>query len=194
MLPDVNQMALIKATCLEMAADGKKLCIHDVAERLMALPGIPMHGPVHHFLVPAALLTSAHLARKGDLQALEADLEAAKERSGSIPGGICGLCGCCGAAVGTGIFASIWQKTTPLSADSWATGNAITSAALAAIASVNGPRCCKRDSFLALSAVVPLIRDRLGLDLGTIPAIQCRHFAKNRQCRGTECPFFPEKS
>ena len=31
----------------------------------------------------------------------------------------------------------------------------------------------------------------LDLDLGEVPAVTCRHFSRNRECRGAACPFFP---
>ena len=62
---------------------------------------------------------------------------------------------------------------------------------LEAVASVEGPRCCTRVTYLAVTAVMAASKELLGLDLGETPAVTCAHFAKNRECRGAACPFFP---
>ena len=74
----------------------------------------------------------------------ESDLKTAAKRAGEVPGGTCGNYGCCGAAVGGGVFACVWQNTTPMSKSGWSAANAMTARCLDAIASVEGPRCCKR--------------------------------------------------
>lgn len=192
MLPSPERMEKIRACCMELMEEGSPLGVVEIANRLMALPELPVHSPYHHFLVPAALLTAVHLA-DGDREALEKDLAVAMERSGQIPGGICGLYGCCGAAVGAGIFASIYQKTTPLSKSGWAADNAMTARCLQSVAAVEGPRCCKRVTWLTLQAAISAARELLGVDLGAVPDISCEYYTKNRECRGKCCPFFPEE-
>ena len=159
----------------------------------MSLPGVEMHTPEHHFMVPAALLTAAHSVSGRDRAVLERALHAALNRSKRVPGGSCGDCGCCGAAVGAGIFAALWLKTTPKSAAHWADANRFTSRCLEHIAAVDGPRCCKRVSYLAIEAAVPLARDMLGLDLGEPPRAACTRFARNAECLHAACPYFPSK-
>ena len=189
-LPDTQQMKQIEACCLELMEAGKPLGVVEVADTLMALPDLPMHCPYHHFLVLAALLTAARLRSGGTSEQLVTDLKKAMERAGEIPGGICGNYGCCGAAVGAGIFAAVWMRTTPLSKSGWATANAVTARCLAEIAAVEGPRCCKRVTYLTLRAAIPAARELLELDLGTFPELRCAYHAQNRECRGRACPFF----
>lgn len=190
MLPNPDRMEKIRAYCMELMEQGEPLGAIEIANRLMKLPELPMHSPYHHFLVPAALLTAARLA-DGNHEALEKDLAVAMERSGQIPGGICGLYGCCGAAIGAGIFASIYQKTTPTSKRGWAADNAMTARCLQSVASVEGPRCCKRVTWLTLQAAIPAAKELLGVDLGTVSNISCEYYTNNRECRGKDCPFFP---
>lgn len=190
-LPDRDQMKMVEDECLRLFENGEKIGALKLADALMKLEGIPMHCPAHHFLVPAALLTSAHMFAENSREELVRDLGKAKERSRDIPGGICGLCGCCGAAVGTGTFASIWQKTSPTSKSGWAACNALTAQSLGSIASVEGPRCCKRVTYLSISAAVPAVKEQLGVYVGEIADVKCSHFYKSRECRGFACPFFP---
>lgn len=189
-LPDISQMKQIEDRCLELMAEGKPLGAVETAEQLMALPGLPIHCAYHHFLLPAALLTAARLRTGGTVEQLEKDLKLAMERAGSVPGGTCGQCGCCGAAIGAGIFAAVWQGTTPLSKDGWAAGNRLTARCLEEIATVEGPRCCKRVTYLTLRAAIPAAKELLGLDLGEFPQVHCAYHENNPQCRGTDCPFF----
>ena len=52
--------------------------------------------------------------------------------------------------MGTGIFISLITDATPLSKEDWGLANRMTAASLNTIAEHGGPRCCKRDSFLAI--------------------------------------------
>lgn len=163
----------------------------DVMEAMMALEGLPMHCPEHHYIVPAALLTAARRAAGGSREQLAKDLKAAEERAKKVPGGSCGFSGCCGAAVGAGIFAAVWLGTNPKRGDHWGDVNGFTAQCLAHIAQAGGPRCCKRVCYLALQKAVPLARALLGVELGPTPAPRCTRFAQNAECRHRDCPFFP---
>lgn len=192
LLPDVQQMQQIENECLAIYDKKEISDAPSIVLRLMELPGLPMHCPYHHFLIPAALLTSAALRNGKTREALSSGLEKIKERAGTVPGGSCGQFGCCGAAVGVGIFTSVWQGTTPMSKSGWAAGNEMTARCLSAIATVEGPRCCKRVSFLTVNAAVKAAKELLGLDLGEERAFVCPFHAENRECRGKACPFFPK--
>ena len=194
MLPDACHMDLIDAKCLEVFSAGTPSGAFGIAEALMDLDGLPMHCPYHHYLTAAALLTSAALHSGCTEEKLRALLKTARERASQVPGGFCGQFGCCGAAVSTGIFASVWQNTTPLSKTGWDAANQMTARALTAISSTNGPRCCKRVTYLALSSAIPAVRELLGVDVGEFPAVTCHHFQGNRECLGADCPFSPRRS
>ena len=116
----------------------------EVLERLMDLPFCHMHGPEHHILVGAALLTAYRNA--GGRIDLGHALEEMRSRGGSVPGGACGFWGACGAGISSGMFVSIITASTPLAGAPFGLSNKMTAKALDAIGSVGGPRCCKRDS------------------------------------------------
>lgn len=190
LLPDTGHMDQIEARCLELLDAGEVLDAVEIANRLMALPDLPMHCPYHHFLVPAALLTAARMKTDFDSFALTGQLKLARERAGILPGGMCGQFGSCGAALGAGIFAAVWLGTTPLSKNGWAAANEFTARCLSAVASVEGPRCCKRVTYLAIRAAIPAAKELLALDLGNAADVHCTYHAHNRECRGAACPFF----
>lgn len=191
-LPDIQHMKQIEDCCVKLLESGERLNAAEVASRLMALPDLPMHCPYHHFLVPAALLTAAQMCTGENSDLLRRRLKLAGERAGILPGGMCGQMGCCGAALGAGVFAAIWLDTTPMSRTGWAAVNAFTARCLAEVAAVEGPRCCKRVTWLTIRAAMPAAGELLGLKLGDFPKVKCTHFGKNRECRRRDCPFFPE--
>jgi len=90
----------------------------ELATILMNSPQLQMHGPEHHFLVPAVLL-AAYYNIKGDPEQKKRKIKAARERSSNILGGFCGFHGDCGVAVETGIFVSLVTEATPLSTKEW---------------------------------------------------------------------------
>lgn len=158
-----------------------------LASALMRIPGAPMHGPEHHFLVAAALL-AAHGNVTGQRHLTRERLAEARRRADAVPGGFCGIQGACGAAIGTGIYASVVTGATPLSRDAWGIANRMTARALSAIGRVGGPRCCKRTTWLALLAAARATKEELGVALPT-SAPRCDHQARNAQCRERACPF-----
>lgn len=158
-----------------------------IAEALMCSPTVHMHGPEHHVLVGAALLTACYRAeRREDLNLA---LDEMITRGSDIPGGICGFWGCCGAAVSAGIFASIYTKATPLSDTAWGLSNRMTAACLNEIGIIGGPRCCKRDSFISLRTAVSFIKENFHITLEFPKRPTCQFSAFNRQCIGMRCPF-----
>ena len=160
-----------------------------IARALMADPFVHMHGPEHHVLVGAALLTAWHNSGgQGDFPAALAELA---RRGKQVPGGACGFWGCCGAAVSAGIFFSVAAGATPLAGESWGLANRATAAALQAIGDIGGPRCCKRDSFTAILQAADLCRRELGVDMEIPERVVCGFFPQNRECLGRRCPYHP---
>lgn len=156
-------------------------------QELMENPFIYMHGPEHHILVGAALLTACHNC--GATFDLDQALEEMKRRGSQYPGGSCGLWGCCGAAVSVGMFISILTKATPLTGKSWGYANQATAQALSALAALGGPRCCKRNSFTAAKEAVDFAARRLGIQMELPARIQCDFSAENKQCLKDRCPY-----
>lgn len=157
-----------------------------ILQKLMALPFCHMHGPEHHVMVGTALLT-AYKNAGGNIDLPKALVEM-QSRGKQVPGGACGFWGACGAGISAGMFVSIITGSTPLANESWGLSNKMTSSALGAIGEVGGPRCCKRDSYLAITKAVEFVKENLGIEM-EIDEIKCIHSAHNNQCIGVMCPF-----
>lgn len=182
----------ITARCLEFYREPRPRTMLEMAEALMERPDFPMHCPEHHYLVPAVLLTAACRIQgrpAGDLAKL---LEEAQSRSRNVLKAFCGLYGACGAAIGIGIYASVLTNTTPYSVETWSVVNRGTAESLLEMAGINGPRCCKRNTFLALQYASGFSREHLGIDLADCGAIQCRYSPRNKECKRRQCPFYHE--
>ena len=152
---------------------------------------VKIHGPEHHVLDGACLLMALHNA--GALADIDWALQKLRAEGLRMPGAVCGLWGVCGAVTSVGAALAIWEGTGPLSADgTWGDHMACTAAALEIMAATRGPRCCKRDGFIALEAAVEWLRTNRGLELGCTKPI-CGFFAKNPDCIGNKCPYYPVK-
>ncbi len=163
-----------------------------IMQKLMEDPYIYMHGPEHHVMVGAALLTAYKNCGGYDGcedGAFEKALEEMKSRGSEYPGGSCGLWGCCGAAVSVGTFMSVVTKATPLTGRSWGLSNQMTSRALGAIAELGGPRCCKRNSFTAAKEAVEFVKENLGIVMELPEKISCGFSSENQQCLKKHCPY-----
>ena len=157
-----------------------------ILEQLMSMPFCHMHGPEHHVMVGAALLTAYHNAG-GEVE-LEKALTEMYRRGKAVPGGACGFWGACGAGISAGQFLSIVTEATPLAVEPWGLSNQMTARALEQIGKVGGPRCCKRDSYLAILAAVDFAAEHLNVHMErSVPA--CTRSGQNAQCIGRRCPF-----
>lgn len=159
-----------------------------IIQRMMAQPFCHMHGPEHHVMVGSALLTAFRNAG-GDID-LHAALHEMMRRGKSVPGGACGFWGACGAGISTGMFLSIVSGSTPLAIEQWGLSNQMTSKSLAAIGGIGGPRCCKRDSYLAILAAVDFVSEHYGIEMDKSD-VHCIHSNNNNQCIKARCPFHP---
>lgn len=159
--------------------------------QLMQLPGVPMHGPVHHLLLPAALLTAYCNCNLNNSIELATALKIADQRSQDVPGAACAYWGACGAAIGCGIFVSIIKEVGPLSTDTWKEVGELTAKNIETISSLGGPRCCKRDAYLSLLETIEFCNKELSTNFST-ESPTCIFFVNNKQCKGKACPFFPK--
>lgn len=159
----------------------------EILQNMMALPFCHMHGPEHHVLVGAALLTAFRNA--GGQVDLPSALQEMYQRGKAVPGGACGFWGACGAGISTGQFLSIVTKSTPLATTAWGLSNQMTSQALSSIGAVGGPRCCKRNSYLAVLAAVVFVREHLQVNM-TAEKPVCKDSSRNNQCLRQGCPFY----
>ena len=88
-----------------------------ILRRMMDLSFCHMHGPEHHVMVGAALLT-AYKNAGGKLD-LESALREMYSRGKAVPGGACGFWGACGAGISAGQFLAIATASTPLAREPW---------------------------------------------------------------------------
>jgi len=158
---------------------------------VMQHPAVKMHGPEHHFLVPAVLL-AAYYNLKNDPARKKAKILEAEKRAKHVLGGFCGSHGDCGAAVGTGIFLSLITDATPVSVDSWRFSNMMTASALMSIALHGGPRCCKRNTYLAITEAVQFMKEHLNIRMDISSEIKCQFSPLNKECLKKECRFYPK--
>jgi hypothetical protein len=171
----------VQEACLQSSlADPVQLLAH-----LFSLPGLHMHGPEYHSIVPAALVAAYYHQIHQDG---EAAVKEAIRRGRDIVGGICGTHGACGAGIGVGIAYSILHQVTPFSREERSEANRMTSAALLAISKTGGPRCCKRDSMIAVETAAALFSC---FDCAGDHAYQCSQFRKNDTCIQAQCPYYP---
>lgn len=176
--------------CLEHYEQVEEKNPWELATDIMDIEGFPMHCPVHHYLIPAVLLTACRKARRAPEDQLRQGLEEAKNRAQKVLPGFCGLFGACGTAVGVGIFMSIFTETTPYSGASWSTVNEATARCLLHIAEIEGPRCCKRTTYLALECARDIIEEKLGIALEKPERVKCKYSKQNNECKGSDCPFY----
>ncbi|MDD7363399.1 MAG: DUF5714 domain-containing protein [Firmicutes bacterium] len=161
----------------------------EILEEMMDMPSCHMHGPEHHTMVGSALLTAYNNAG-GEID-LKAALLEMQARGRQVPGGACGFWGACGAGISAGMYMSIALKSTPLTEKSWGLSNQMTARALDAIGKNGGPRCCKRDSYLAIMEAIDFTRETLGVDMRP-DRISCSRSHLNNQCLQQACPFYPD--
>ncbi len=160
----------------------------EIMDKIMSLPFCHMHGPEHHVMVGAALLT-AYRNAGGELELEKALLEMYR-RGKEVPGGVCGFWGACGAGISTGIYMAIITKSTPLATTAWGLSNRMTAKALGSIGEIGGPRCCKRDSYLAITEAVKFTKENLGVAM-EIGNVSCTRSSQNNQCIQRACPLHP---
>ena len=162
----------------------------EILEKMMSMPFCHMHGPEHHVMVGAALLTAyKNAGGKIDLPTALAEM---MNRGKSVPGGACGFWGACGAGISSGMFVSILSKSTPLAKEPFALSHKMTARSLSAIGEIGGPRCCKRDSFLSILSAIDFVKEHFGVEMEK-PTLICHYSSQNNQCIGIRCPFSPKR-
>jgi len=161
----------------------------EIAITLMRNPTVKMHGPEHHFLIPAVLLSSYYNTTNKPEEKKQ-KIQQARKRAEKVLGGFCGFYGNCGAAVGTGIFLSLITNATPLSEQEWKWSNLITAQTLFSVAKHGGPRCCKRNTYLALIEATTFLRKHFDVYIPVNKTLKCEFNDLNKECKKFECPFF----
>ncbi|MCR5666201.1 MAG: SAM-dependent methyltransferase [Eubacterium sp.] len=170
-----------------------RLCMEETSKnpitimnKMMRLDFCHMHGPEHHVMVGAALLT-AYKNAGGDID-LHSLLMEMISRGKKVPGGACGFWGACGAGISSGMFVSIISGSTPLAKEPFALSHKMTAASLEKIGEIGGPRCCKRNSYLSILAAIDFVRQHFGIEMEQSEVV-CDFATQNNQCIGKRCPF-----
>lgn len=159
----------------------------DIVLDMMKHDFISMHGPEHHFLDGASLLVSYHNAI-GQINLNDA-LNTFATRTIKMPGAMCGQWGICGSSASIGAALSIIHETGPLSDnDFYKDHMALTSKIIEKEGKIGGPRCCKRNAFIALTTAVEFINEKYEVQLQLSP-ITCQFSSINPQCITKRCPF-----
>ena len=149
---------------------------------------INLHGPEHHILDGACLLTAFYNA--GGKIDLNTSLNKLMNEGLRMPGAMCGLWGICGAITSIGSALAIIDGTGPLTADgSWGEHMAFTSKAIGELGEINGPRCCKRDAMIAFKHAVEYVNTHYNVHLD-YEKQECDFSAMNAQCIKEKCPFY----
>ncbi|MCR4698862.1 MAG: hypothetical protein K5762_05810 [Bacilli bacterium] len=158
-----------------------------IVKKIMHQEFINIHGPEHHFLDGAAFLTA--LRNNGLNFDYDQAMDELAKRTIKMPGAMCGYWGVCGATASIGAVFSILDGTTPISDDKhYKEHMEFTSKLIARMAEIGGPRCCKRNAFLAISMGVQYVKERYGISI-PLGDIQCEFSSWNKQCIGSRCPF-----
>lgn len=174
----------------------KEICLHSsesnpilLIRQIMKEDYIPMHGPIHHILDGACLLTA--LYNQNASFSLDKAIDEMIERGSKMPGATCGQWGMCGSASSIGAALSIIHQSTPLSNDQLYRDNIkYVSLALNKIADIGGPRCCKRNAFLSLYAAIEFVNETYQFNLPS-NELHCDFYLQNLQCIKDRCPFYP---
>ena len=157
-----------------------------ILEQPMAHPSVPVDGPEHHIMVPAAIVAAV---KNAGYAADDALIAKTIDRASKVPGGWCGSYGDCGAAVGVGLAVSVITGATPLTGKPRTLAMGATAYSLSRMLD-DQPRCCKRASRTAMSAAIHYLRDRLGIELPYARPAPCSYTKKNAECSREKCPYY----
>lgn len=179
-----DKYILIKNECLKSTLKDPIELIFNIMQN----DYISIHGPEHHILDGSCFLTALHNA--GVEFDLDKALDEMIDRGSKMPGATCGQWGVCGSSSSIGAALAIIHETGPLSHNQYYKDNLnYVSQALQKIAEIGGPRCCKRNAFLSMQTAIDFVKSQYNIELPK-SNIACIFSEKNKQCLGTECPFF----
>ena len=163
-----------------------------IAKTIMHDPLINIHGPEHHILDGAALLTALH--NYGVTFDYDKALDEMETRGLKMPGAICGLWGICGSCASLGAALAIIHETSPLSNNQYYKDNMhYTSLALKRLGDIGGPRCCKRNAFISIETMIEFLQVNYGIELEHHPIV-CEFNKLNQQCIKERCPYYPNQN
>jgi hypothetical protein len=152
-------------------------------------PAVPVNGPEHHALAPGIILAT-YRNLGGELN--DEHIRRGVQRGAQIPGGACAFLGACGAAIGVGTALAIILDANPFKGAQRSTVQLATQRALRSIASLEAPRCCQRDLWLAFRAAEAISAELLPVRLRAETPLRCTQAVENRECIGSACPVMKQ--
>jgi len=159
-----------------------------IVRNIMHQEFIAIHGPEHHFLDGGALMVALHNA--GMEFDLDSSLDTLMERAVKMPGAMCGYWGICGSVTSITAVLSIIHQVGPLSNNQYyADDMELSSSIIQKMSEIGGPRCCKRNAFLSMSAAILFVNKKYGIILEG-EDISCEFSGLNKQCIHERCPFY----
>ena len=178
--------AWITACCKEEhGADPIRL-----AKRIMADQSIRMHGPEHHFLTAAVLMTACCNATG---KPLGNALDQLCIRTDKILPAVCGYYGVCGDVLAAGAFMSVWLGNHYMAGETWRINGQFAAVCQRMVYQTRGPRCCKRTTFAAIEGAAAFLAENEMITLSMPRQIKCGFFKMNDVCLKDECPYYPKK-
>ncbi|MBN2420302.1 MAG: hypothetical protein JXL81_13010, partial [Deltaproteobacteria bacterium] len=169
-----NAIEIIKNVCL----NSRETDMVKLMQTTRSHPLFGMHGPEHHSMVPAVILTA--LKNSGH-EISDDEIITAIERGKTVCGGACAFLGACGAATGVGIAVSLVLKADPYDGAKRQAVQQSVHRVLAKIASYKAPRCCQRDSWIAFRESAAIMYKITGKSL-TVDIFECEQFPDNKEC------------
>lgn len=190
---DERSFEAVTASCVKYFGAPQGRHPIEIVREVMDDVNFPMHNFAHHYLVPAVLLAAMSVRDGSTAESFEKRLAETAKRAKNVLPAFCGFYGACGAAVGCGIFMSVYTGTTPLSKDTWSLCNYATSGALEKMADLGGPRCCKRNTFTAFKFMKQYMVDNLSAELDLPEEIECGYSKFNAECIKKDCPYYKDE-
>jgi DNA-directed RNA polymerase subunit RPC12/RpoP len=155
--------------------------------RLRAHEVVPMHGPEHHSIVPAIIVT-AYRNTGGDVR--DSLIHMAVSRGSTIAGGACAFLGACGAATGVGTGFALLLGANPYEASRRRVVMGAAGRVMQELARHEAARCCQRDCWIGLRVAAECSRELLDMPLKADAPMQCEQRHLNRECMGRDCPLW----
>jgi hypothetical protein len=159
---------------------------YELANLIMRHPAIPMHSPIHHYLVPAVLLTTI---KNTGFELPPRAINIAIKRGKKIPYGTCGSWGVCGAGAGVGIAVSVLTRATYKSDTERTRSLGASGESLISISKLGGHRCCKASVYASIESAINFLEKNLRIVLPS-NFERCAFSSSNDQCRKDECKYY----
>ncbi|MFO7796205.1 MAG: DUF5714 domain-containing protein [Promethearchaeati archaeon] len=162
--------------------------IDKLREEWTASETLPFHGPWHHGIVPAVIITAL---RNNGYDFTDKDIKEAFSRGLKIPAGGCGFCGTCGGGSGLGIAVSLVKRANPFHDKARSAAFEAAQEANKRIGKLGGPRCCRLSAYTAIDQALKILNN-MDYHLTRSKVIgRCDVWELNNDCHMERCPYFP---